>query len=176
MENNFCRRCGTKLKQITENYFECQNNHKIHDNPRPTVGIFILDEDKVILSVRGLDPGKGSLDSFGGFLDLHESFEDAVARELLEETQLNPDDYETPRYFCSAPSIYEYQGEDVPIASNFYITKLKPGKTIIPSDDVASIKILKIKDVDTNDIYNLDVKTAVKLLKKTNWSYNKNNE
>lgn len=160
MENNFCRRCGFELRKINNHTFECENKHTSYNNPAPTVGIFILEGNKVTMTVRGIDPGKGMLDTFGGFLDGNESFEEALKRELKEEAQLNPEDYETPEYFCSASATYSYEGETKPITSVFFTTKLKPGSKIIPSDDVNAIKIVNIKDVDLNLVFNDDIKFA----------------
>lgn len=164
MEINYCRRCGLELKKVNNHTFDCNNNHTEFVNPSPTVGVFIIDGENILMSVRGIEPGKGMLDSFGGFLDGEESFEDAVIRELKEETQLTPQDYQPPKYLCSASATYNYKGENKPVVSAFYTTQLKPGANIIPSDDVSEVKIINIKDVDLDQVFNKDVKTAFKKL------------
>lgn len=59
---------------------------------------------------RAKDPAKGTLDLPGGFVDLHESAEEAVRREVKEETGL---DVKSSRYLFSIPNIYLYSGFEV---------------------------------------------------------------
>lgn len=78
---NYCRRCGEELTTEDNVAYTCKNSHTLYANPAPCVGIFLLDQDdKVVLSVRGIEPAKGKLDSIGGFIDGNESFEEALAR------------------------------------------------------------------------------------------------
>ena len=50
--------------------------------------VFILTDDKVLLTQRSLDPGKGKWALPGGFADHDEAPESAAIREVLEETGL----------------------------------------------------------------------------------------
>lgn len=163
---NFCRRCGTPLTSRNETVFACENNHTIYINAAPCVGIFFMTNDnkQVLLSVRGIEPFKGALDSFGGFVDNNETVEHALERELIEELGLTPDDYEPPVYLCSETSIYPFDGEDRSILSMFYWSKLKSGASPIAADDVASIEMVPLSDVDPEKMDNADVRNAIKKL------------
>jgi 8-oxo-dGTP diphosphatase len=57
---------------------------------RPVVGIggVVIDNDRVLLIRRGTEPLLGQWSIPGGTLELSESLQDGVARELLEETGL----------------------------------------------------------------------------------------
>jgi ADP-ribose pyrophosphatase YjhB (NUDIX family) len=60
-------------------------------NPLP-VGVVVLPVDGGVLCVRrGITPGKGLLALPGGFLELHESWQEGAARELFEETGIRID-------------------------------------------------------------------------------------
>ena len=53
------------------------------------VGAVILDGDKILLEQRKNEPSKGKWSVPGGLVELGESMEDAVIREVKEETGLN---------------------------------------------------------------------------------------
>jgi len=50
--------------------------------------VFIVQDDKLLLIQRGMNPGKGKWALPAGFVDYDESPEDAAIRETLEETHL----------------------------------------------------------------------------------------
>lgn len=52
------------------------------------VGAVVVDRDRVLLVQRGHEPSKGKWSLPGGILELGESLEQGVAREVLEETGL----------------------------------------------------------------------------------------
>ena len=58
------------------------------DAPRVGVGAVVLHEDRVLLVCRGRPPGVGKWSLPGGLLDLGERLEEAVAREVEEESGL----------------------------------------------------------------------------------------
>jgi ADP-ribose pyrophosphatase YjhB (NUDIX family) len=58
------------------------------DAPRAAVGAVVLDGDSVLLVRRGQPPGLGKWSVPGGLLDLGERLEDAVVREVEEESGL----------------------------------------------------------------------------------------
>ncbi len=58
------------------------------DVPIVGVGAVILDENRVLLVLRGREPMKGEWSIPGGALELGETLEAAVRREVLEETGL----------------------------------------------------------------------------------------
>lgn len=165
MENNYCRRCGTPLEQKSDHFWKCENGHSSYLNPSPASGVFFLtDDNEVVVSRRAIDPGKGTLDSIGGFVDNDESAEEAIAREILEESGLTPNDYGQLHIFCTAPTGYEYEGEVKRVLSTFFWAKLHPDAQPMPSDDVAEIVMIPLHDIDISKFYGDDVKIALRTL------------
>lgn len=167
MEFNFCRRCGEALEERSAHSWTCKNKHTIYLNPAPSSGVFFITKDrKVVISRRATDPAKGSLDSIGGFIDPDESALDAVKREILEETGLGDDSYGDLHLFCTAPTRYQFEGEDKRVITMFYWAMLNEDAQPIASDDVAEIITISPIDIDLSKIYGDDVKIAITELQK----------
>lgn len=164
MEMNFCRRCGAELTDRSGVYV-CVNEHTLYSNAAPATGIFfVTKENQVLLAVRGVEPYKGMLDAIGGFVDLNESLEEAITREIHEELGLQPDQYEPPRFLCSSPTLYPYDGEERVVLGLLFWSRLKADARPVPADDVAGIEYISLKDIDLSLIGNSDVKIGVQKL------------
>lgn len=164
MEMNFCRRCGTSLTASELPAYTCEHGHTIFANAAPTTGIFFVTEDnQVHLSVRGIEPHKGMLDAFGGFVDGAETLEVTVARELTEELGLQPGDYTTPEYLTSGVGHYPFGGEILPVVSAFFWSRLLVD-SVIPRDDVAAIATYPLADVPLDKLHDQDIVAGIKAL------------
>ncbi len=76
----------------------------IYDNPAPTATAIVTRDDGAILFTRrAIEPAFGMLDLPGGFIELEESPEQAVKRELMEETGL---EIELTGYLGTFPDRY----------------------------------------------------------------------
>ena len=53
-----------------------------------TVAFILNERNELLVCRRGKEPKKGTLDLSGGFIDMYETGEEGVAREVLEETGL----------------------------------------------------------------------------------------
>lgn len=162
MEMKFCRRCGLPLQKDGEAY-TCVNQHVLFSNPAPTVGVFFIEQEtkKVVLSRRGIEPRKGELDSFGGFVEEGESFEAAAHREIEEETGLLPHEYSELKYLCSAVGLYPYDGEERSVLTVMFTATLKPSKTLEARDDVGEIVTLDIAALDETTVTAQDIREGV---------------
>lgn len=155
---NFCRRCGAALTQQTVTVYTCANSHKIYVNPDSAVNVFLLKDDyQVVLGVRGFEPYKGWLDTFGGFIDNDETAEHALERELSEETGLTPADYESPQFLCTQNMEYPFEGETRNTLPIFFWTRLKAGAKLVAADDVSDVKIVPLFDTDQATLDNMKV-------------------
>jgi len=89
----FCSYCGQRL--IEKSFGErihgyCQKCNRInYENPLPAVAALVLNQKNQLLLVkRSVEPAKGGWCLPGGFIEIGESIEEAVLRELEEETGL----------------------------------------------------------------------------------------
>lgn len=97
-------------------------------NPVAAVGGLLVDENGLLLLVRrARDPGKGKWELPGGFVDQGESIEQALIREIAEETQLQLSHIE---YLTSHPNDYCYHGVVTPVADSFYVCHVAPGQSM----------------------------------------------
>lgn len=74
-----------------------------YQNPKACVAVLIVRGDKLLLAKRGVEPAKGEWDIPGGFVDRDESAEEAVVREMCEETGLR---VRVTDYLGSVPDVY----------------------------------------------------------------------
>lgn len=167
MEMNYCRRCGEALKEQESYVYRCANQHTIYATATPSTGVYIVDDKKnVTLSVRGIEPRKGMLDAFGGFLDGPETVEDGLKRELYEELGLNEDDYTEPVFLCSGTGNYPYEGEAKPIIGMYFYIQLHSGVILNPQDDVADVATFALADIPIDRLSDTDIAHSVQVLQK----------
>ena len=162
---NFCRRCGSPLEHLQEHVYRCDNQHTLYANSSPAVGVFFLTPDnRLLLCVRGIEPHKGALDAFGGFVGNEETYEQAAAREIEEEAALRADDYDPLTYLGSAMAHYPYGGETLPALTVLFWTRLMPGRYITPRDDAAAVQEMPLGKVDFALLHDDDIREGVRQL------------
>ena len=101
----FCPVCGSK--HFVVNNFKskrCQDcGFTYYANPCSATAAFIInDNDEMLVVRRAKEPAKGTLDLPGGFVDMYETVEEGMRREIKEETGLDVQDI---RYLFSSPNV-----------------------------------------------------------------------
>jgi len=106
----YCPKCSAAaLREVGAKLLRCAAcGFELYLNPAAAVAGVIIDEQgRMVVLVRGNEPGKGQWDLPGGFVDPGETAEEALRREVLEEVGL---EVTMMRYLGSWPNIYEYMG------------------------------------------------------------------
>jgi ADP-ribose pyrophosphatase YjhB (NUDIX family) len=107
----FCSYCGEKLIQKSfqeKNHWYCQTCDRIHyENPFPAVAALVPNQDGQLLLVkRAVEPAKGAWCLPGGFIEIDESIEEAVLRELKEETGIEGEIGKLVDFFSQRSPLY----------------------------------------------------------------------
>jgi ADP-ribose pyrophosphatase YjhB (NUDIX family) len=129
-----CPRCLTALEH-DEGFVRCPAcGLQEYANPAPTVSAVIRDDGgRILVARRAIEPGAGLWDLLGGFMDEGEEPEEALRRELLEETGLAA---EPGRYLGAIPDTYGPAGN---ATINFYWEARLANGEPRPADDVAEL-------------------------------------
>jgi mutator protein MutT len=117
---NFCPRCAAENTSIGAVPFRCvECGFADFFGPVAAVGGLIINEkNEVLLVRRARNPGKGKWGLPGGFVDRGESVEQALVREIVEETKLVVTRAE---YLMTHPNQYNYGGVVAPVIDLFYV-------------------------------------------------------
>ncbi len=121
----FCPRCGKEAGTETQGCvpFRCmQCGFANFFGPVAAVGGLVTNEQGELLLVRrAREPGKGKWGLPGGFVDRNETIEQALGREVLEETSLCVSE---ATYLTSFPNLYDYAGAVSPVIDLFYLCRV----------------------------------------------------
>ena len=142
-----CPRCGVRREGPATNPFRCVGcGHQQYFNPAAAVAAILLDQDGRALFIRrAKDPGRGKLGLPGGFVDIGETAEEALRREIREEVNL---DVGAIEFLCSGVNEYLYQGVNYPVLDLFFAGQAASTAGIAALDGVESFVWLDPATVD----------------------------
>ena len=135
---HYCPRCGSeRFHAYDQKSNRCkQFGFHYYNNASAAVAAFITDKNgHLLLCKRAKDPCCGKLDLPGGFIDIRESAEAALNREIKEELGVEIKDI---KYCFSLPNEYHFSHFIVHTIDLFYEVKIEDINSINCQDDVSS--------------------------------------
>ncbi len=146
---NFCPACGARIEPPTETAgSDCPSCGRAwYRNPLPTVAAALVDDDKALVVIRGVEPHKGRYDMPGGFLHPAESPTEGLKREVKEELGVDIDVGELD--FLGA-AVHQYGAEGDWLLSLGFKGRITSGEPD-PADDVADFRWATLEELDQLD-------------------------
>lgn len=147
----YCPECGSVHFEINNDKSKkCHNcGFVYYFNPSAaTVALILNDRNELLVCRRAKEPAKGTLDLPGGFIDMNETGEEGVAREVLEETGLI---VKKAVYQFSLPNIYMYSGFPVHTLDLFFLCTVEDMSHFTAMDDVADSFFIPLKEIRPED-------------------------
>lgn len=158
----FCPKCGSAHFVIhNEKSKHCEDcGFTYYFNPCSATVAFIRNgRNELMVCRRGKNPAKGTLDLSGGFIDMFETGEEGIAREVKEETGLSVD---KTNYLFSLPNTYEYSGFMVHTLDMFFECHVNDTSRITAQDDVADSFWMPLNDLNPEDFGLSSVRKGLK--------------
>ena len=144
----YCPECGSPHFEVNnEKSKKCTDcGFVYYFNPSSATVALILNEKKELLVCRrAKEPAKGTLDLPGGFVDMHETGEEGVAREVREETGFT---VQKSTYLFSLSNIYPYSGFEVHTLDMFFLCEVDDPSMPEAHDDVAETFFISLAQIE----------------------------
>lgn len=148
----YCPKCGSfGFTPDGENSLICKScNFRFFINMSAAVAAIIRNGmDEVLFTIRKLDPGAGLLDLPGGFVEIGETAEEAIKREIKEELNL---EIVEMQFYGSFPNQYLFGDIIYHTLDLFFLCKVASFQDIMAADDVSGFIFRKPASVKAEEI------------------------
>ena len=145
----YCPKCGSKHFEVhNEKSKQCTDcDFTYYFNPSAaTVALILNEQNELLVCRRAKDPAKGTLDLPGGFIDMAETGEEGVMRDVKEETGM---EVIKANYLFSLPNIYIYSGFPVHTLDMFFRCTVTDTLHLKAMDDAADAFFIPLKKINT---------------------------
>jgi ADP-ribose pyrophosphatase YjhB (NUDIX family) len=157
----YCPICGSK-HFIINNFKSkrCEScGFVYYANPCAATAAFIVNDRQEMLVVRrAKEPAKGTLDLPGGFVDMYETAEEGMRREIEEETGLK---VEQIQYLFSSPNVYLYSGMGVHTLDMDYLVRVPEDIKVHAGDDAAACVWIPLDEINPDEFGLTSIRHAV---------------
>lgn len=147
----YCPVCGSSHFEInnvkSKKCQDCGFSYYLNASSA-TVALILNDKDELLVVRRKNAPGKDMLDMPGGFIDMDETGEEGMAREVKEETGLEATEV---TYQFSYPNTYLYSGFVVHTLDMFFKVKVKDLSHVEAMDDAAAYYWIPLSEIHIED-------------------------
>ena len=159
----YCPNCKSEHFEFPNNVrFICHDcNFTYYHNIAAAVAIVFTFEDKVLFTVRNVEPDKGKWDLPGGFIDPGENAEEAACREIKEELgiEVKPNDL---KYITTSPNNYLYKNVPYRTMDIFYEIPLQTDViSITAEDEIQDLIWVKCSEIDVNQIGFVSIRKVI---------------
>jgi mutator protein MutT len=148
----FCPFCGAGgFRWDGEKSHSCSHcGKKLYTNAVGAVIALIYNPvGELLFTTRKFHPAKGTLDLPGGFIDLGETAEQAVVREVKEEVNLDVLDLQ---FYGSFPNEYTYADFTYFTIDLAFVCKVDNFDALLANDDVSEVCFKPLKQVNLQQI------------------------
>jgi len=159
----YCPKCGSEEFQTdSEKSLKCNDcGFRYYVNMNAAVAAIIQnDKGEILFTIRKHEPATGMLDLPGGFVDLDETAEEAVKREILEELNLEISSME---YFGSFTNKYLFADIEYLTLDLVYICTVASFSTLQAADDVSGFVFRQLSEVQSREIGLASIRKVVKM-------------
>lgn len=161
----FCPFCGAAgvFEWNDANCFTCRNcRRRLYVNMAAAVVAVIFNASgELLLTRRKYNPAQGLLDLPGGFVNIGETAEHAVVREICEELNINISDL---RFIATFPNEYVFGGMQYFTEDIVFACRATDFSTIRACDDVSSYEFMPPAQINIDGIGLKSIKNIVKFL------------
>ena len=159
----FCPSCASTHFTFPDNRtFLCDDcGFTYYHNIAAAVAIVFTFEDKVLFTVRNLDPDKGKWDLPGGFIDPNETAEEAACREIKEELGIEISNSDL-KYITTSPNNYLYKNVPYRTMDIFYECELTSDVIKVEAvDEIQELIWVKRSEIDLNQIGFVSIRKVI---------------
>ncbi len=159
----YCPECGSAHFQINnEKSKRCADcGFVYYFNPSSATVAFILNNrSELLVCRRAKQPAKGTLDLPGGFIDLDETGENGVIREVREETGM---EVISTQYLFSLPNLYVYSGFTVHTLDMFFRCNVTDTLHFKAMDDAADLWFVPLEQIHPEDFGLTSIRKGLRL-------------
>jgi ADP-ribose pyrophosphatase YjhB (NUDIX family) len=143
-----CPVCSTALRHEGLRV-ECPECGFVHyGSAKPTASALVVDNGRVMLSKRGIEPHAGKWDLPGGFVEEGEHPLDSLHRELREEAGIGLRDTEFVGMFMDR---YRHRDRDFSTMNLYWSARIGEGEPT-PSDDVVELRFFAPDEIPWDEV------------------------
>lgn len=158
----YCPKCGSaRFESHNSKAKRCAGCGFVYyfNSSAATVALILNGRNELLVCRRAKDPAKGTLDLPGGFIDMEETGEEGVSREVKEETGMA---VTNAKYLFSLPNIYVYSGFSVHTLDMFFLCAVADTSHFKAMDDAAEVFFLPLKEIRPEDFGLHSIREGVK--------------
>ena len=160
----YCPRCGVIRADISPiTPLRCANcKLTYYFNPTVSAAAFVFDDrNRVLFIRRAKDPAAGMLGVPGGFIDIGETAEEGLRREVREEVGL---EIEGVQYLGSCINEYFYLEVTYPVVDLIFSASAIRPELALPLDAVAGLEWRNVQDVQQEELAFPSLKMGIQIL------------